>query len=329
MCRLERHTTTPFVEYVDLFGHQENQKLTLEPPMHLDAFYPLTKEIGLFHHEGGFEDDERFFAANLNWQNLTCTFGKAFYPSSDYDSTVIYDRAQSTSNNTIYFLIKSDGDHTGVYCRLDVNELCITRVGATFTLSPVDFNCIDLNGDVISGLNESMTEIKRFNVRTRQFLDSVKVHGLPPSIRCISNKDRFHYDLPWNIIKAGAWADDRLFVWSEEGNLRSEISTIYCVHLHSGIATSTSYRFNNLIRRLFIPPSGSHLYVRNDKAIERQNKTESYVFPQLICRYFRIPLNSPESLFFLAAAALQRPIPPHVVQFIARHRELIPMQVYK
>ncbi|KAI6215571.1 hypothetical protein M3Y94_00400600 [Aphelenchoides besseyi] len=270
-----------------------------------------------------------FFAANLNWQNLTCTFGKAFYPSSDYDSTVIYDRAQSTSNNTIYFLIKSDGDHTGVYCRLDVNELCITRVGATFTLSPVDFNCIDLNGDVISGLNESMTEIKRFNVRTRQFLDSVKVHGLPPSIRCISNKDRFHYDLPWNIIKAGAWADDRLFVWSEEGNLRSEISTIYCVHLHSGIATSTSYRFNNLIRRLFIPPSGSHLYVRNDKAIERQNKTESYVFPQLICRYFRIPLNSPESLFFLAAAALQRPIPPHVVQFIARHRELIPMQVYK
>ncbi|KAI6195374.1 hypothetical protein M3Y96_01224400 [Aphelenchoides besseyi] len=335
MCRFEHSSTRPFVEFADLFGHQKNEKFTLEPPIQLDRFYPLNEEIGLFQHDVAFEDDEKFFAAKLNWRNLTCAFGKTFCLSPDYDSTIIYDRAHSVANNNIYFLIKCQSEHTGVYCRLDVNELCITRVGATFTLSPNDFNCIDLNGDVISGLNESMTEIKRYNVQTRQFLDSFKVHGLPSTIRCLWKTQAFHQDLRQNLITAGAWTDDRLFVWSEERNIRSEISTIYCVHLHSGIATSTNYRFNDLIRRLFISPCGSHLYVRNDKLIERPHVGYMNVFrdvyksPQLICRYFRIPLNNPESLFFLAAAALQRPIPQHLIRFVTRHREPIPLQVYK
>ncbi|KAI6201955.1 hypothetical protein M3Y96_00897300 [Aphelenchoides besseyi] len=71
------------------------RKRILEPPMHLDWSYPLTKEIRLFQHDGALEDDEKFLAAKHVW--------KAFYPSPDYDPTIICDRAHSVSNSNVYF----------------------------------------------------------------------------------------------------------------------------------------------------------------------------------------------------------------------------------
>ncbi|KAI6188706.1 hypothetical protein M3Y98_00382800 [Aphelenchoides besseyi] len=128
----------------------------------------------------------------------------------------------------------------------------------------------------------------------------------------VFGKQRFHHDLRQELVTAGAWANDRAFVWSEEGNIRSEISTIYCVHLHSGVATATSYRFNDLIRRL---------------CIHQVDLISTCVYASSAhLSLFSYSAKYPESLFFLAAAALQRPIPQRLIKFITRHREPIPMQ---
>jgi hypothetical protein len=61
--------------------------------------------------------------------------------------------------------------------------------GNYFELPREKFNCLDLNGDPISGLDVTLDKINRFYLRSRQFLPPLEVHGLPSTIYCVYLND--------------------------------------------------------------------------------------------------------------------------------------------
>lgn len=121
---------------------------------------------------------------------------------------------------------------------------------------------------------------------------------------------------------AGAWNDTHFYVWPEERNddSQSTYSIIYFVALESGAVTALQYNFEGFIRRLIIGPNQNHLYIPTDKIIECVVKYKDYfvdgnlklVGPEEYYiknyRFLRFPLNTPETLFFLASRALPRPL---------------------
>jgi hypothetical protein len=76
------------------------------------------------------------------------------------------------------------------HCRVDIANRRIVQNGSAFELSPEDFSCLDLNGNIVSGLAGTLDTVNRFDVRQQVMLNPIKISGLPRSIR-------YHWDAPF------------------------------------------------------------------------------------------------------------------------------------
>uniref|UniRef100_A0A915DUK2 Uncharacterized protein n=1 Tax=Ditylenchus dipsaci TaxID=166011 RepID=A0A915DUK2_9BILA len=276
----------------------------------------------------------------MDWESRSTLIGETseFEWTGDTDSYVCTDRSGPKPNGDLSFLLYSN-ESRYVHYRLEVSNMHIAQLGAPFNLSSDEFNCLDLNEELVSGLDRSLQKINRFNVRTRTYLDSIPVYGLPSTIRCLRHLSAFENDRPDQINCSGAWSNDRLFVWSEEKDGHSPAacsSYVHSIQLDTGHAQPMNHRFEQHIRRLIVSPDQQHLYIRNDKILPRplikgEMIHHDYMRSRLkTFRYFRVPLNNPDSLFFMASMALPRPLTPFMIQLITRHhKQEIPLQVYK
>jgi hypothetical protein len=87
-----------------------------------------------------------------------------------------------TTGNFNVLLYNMDDDRR-ILCRVDTKNRKLVQIGSNFQLSPDDFSCLDLNGDVASGLSKSLDTINRYDVRQMKTLDKIKVSGLPASLQ--------------------------------------------------------------------------------------------------------------------------------------------------
>uniref|UniRef100_A0A915DCZ9 SOCS box domain-containing protein n=1 Tax=Ditylenchus dipsaci TaxID=166011 RepID=A0A915DCZ9_9BILA len=330
------------IEWTDLFGQKDNVVFAIQTPSphHYCYFYLISQNYGLVKRLGCNSYSEVYWGVKMDWESRNTLTGETeFEWVEDTDSYLCIDRAGPHPNGGDISFLLYNNESKHVHCRLEITNLRIVQLGEPFNLPSNEFSCMDLNGELVSGLDKSLQKINRFNVKTRTYLDSIQIYGLPPTIRCLRHLREFENDHPDQINCSGAWSNDQLFVWSEEKEGESpatqSFSTIYSIQLGTGHAVPMNHRFDQHIRRLIVSPDQQHLYIRNDKILPR---------PPIKCeidcldgwrsrlkkfRYFRVPLNSPESLFFLASMALPRPLTPFMIQLITRHhREEIPLQVY-
>jgi hypothetical protein len=70
-----------------------------------------------------------------------------------------------------------------ILCRVDTKNRKLVQIGSNFQLSPDDFSCLDLNGNVVSGLGRTLDTINRYDVLQMKTLDKIKVSGLPTSLQ--------------------------------------------------------------------------------------------------------------------------------------------------
>jgi hypothetical protein len=97
---------------------------------------------------------------------------------------VVFDRnCLLKTSGDLYVLLYDILGELRHHCRLDVKERRIVQNGSAFELAPDNFSCLDLNGDVVSGLARTLDTINRFDVRKRVMLDKIKIYGLPRAIR--------------------------------------------------------------------------------------------------------------------------------------------------
>lgn len=134
----------------------------------------------------------KWWILELDWESKTCKIGRQNFTCELLDSFAPraghpqIDRSYSESTNEdIYFLIYKQEDNrlNCLHCKIDVRKLKFEQLGSGFELPAELFNCIDLNGNTISGLSTSLDAISRFDLNTRQLSpSSQQVQGLPPSI---------------------------------------------------------------------------------------------------------------------------------------------------
>jgi hypothetical protein len=103
----------------------------------------------------------------------------------DYlDWTVLPDRNCSTITTGILpVLIYDMMTNLCQHCVVETKNRRIVQQGPHFELSTEEFNCLELCGDVVSGLSQSLDTVNRFNIKTRQFSDKINIFGLPPTVQ--------------------------------------------------------------------------------------------------------------------------------------------------
>jgi hypothetical protein len=111
-------------------------------------------------------------------------------------------------------------------------------------------------------------------------------------------------------------------------------STIYNVNLESGNTTTMSYTFDGSVTKMEVGLD-DHLYLSALKILPEMSAVETKYNETLgmddhliLYRHLRIPIQQPESLFFISVAALPRPIPLFAYKII-RRRDNVPMQLCK
>jgi hypothetical protein len=82
--------------------------------------------------------------------------------------------------NALIYEVMSDLCH---HVRVDTANRRIHRSSPNFELPRNDFSYLNLDGDVVSGLAQTLDTINRFDVRQQKMLGQFKISGLPQSIQ--------------------------------------------------------------------------------------------------------------------------------------------------
>jgi hypothetical protein len=98
------------------------------------------------------------------------------------DWGAIADRNFSTSHN--FNVLLYDIDQPGrILCRVDTQDRKLVEISSNLAIPRDEFSCLDLNGDIVSGLSESLDTINQYDVRQMKKLDKINVFGLPSSLQ--------------------------------------------------------------------------------------------------------------------------------------------------
>lgn len=152
-------------------------------------FFPLTTEIGLLYGDRSSRQDEIIFTVKLDWKNNSAHVVDSGFkiPWSEIVNFIYIfpDRAIRLNNvNEMFFLMYVTRERCYKYCQISQKDFKMTQIGRDLNINEEDYECLDLNGNLITGINKSATEIKRYDLKNRQLINTIQLKGLPKNILC-------------------------------------------------------------------------------------------------------------------------------------------------